>query len=288
MKDQASNLRMLANNHALRFSTTVNDLEELVVVLSGKGGVGKSFLSLHLAYALQANGYRVLLVDANLHNPSIHVMTNTEPSYPLHFWIRDNRPFDERAVIPLSQNLDFVGNTAMVEEMRDPFLENPSLFLELLTPLAVRYDFVLLDTQTGLNDWNLGLLQNANLGLLVGITEPTSVIDTYILIKAARPYLEKAELKLVLNQVLGERTGLEAHNNLNLALKHFLNTEIELWGMIPFDLDVKKAGFEQKPLWSYAHRSSANKAIRKIAGMVEKHWQEKLKNQETPAKEVVI
>ncbi len=286
MKDQASNLRMLASNHSLRFSTTVNDVEELVVIMSGKGGVGKSFLSLHLAYALNASGYRVLLVDSNLHNPSIHVMTNTEPVYPLNFWIRENRTLDERALIPLSQNLDFVGNVVLEEELRDPFLENPNLFLELITPLALRYDFVVMDTQTGLNEWNLGLLQNAHLGLLVGITEPTSVIDTYVLIKAAYPYLEKPQLKLVLNQVLGERTGLEAHNNLNLALKHFLNTEMELWGMVPFDLEVKKAGFEQKPLWSYHKRSSADRSIRKIAALVEKHRQQKMANEETMIQEV--
>jgi len=52
--------------------------QKRIVVVSGKGGVGKSFFSLHLAYALKSQNEKVLLIDSNLQNPSLHILTNSD------------------------------------------------------------------------------------------------------------------------------------------------------------------------------------------------------------------
>ncbi len=275
MKDQATNLRILTGRQRSSFPGTFNGDRQTLLVVSGKGGVGKSFFSLHLAQALAGLGERVLLVDSNLQNPNLHVLTNTDPQYPLVYWLSENRPIQKEAVVRLWNNLDLLANTPQDNPQYGRFLENSQLFMELLSPLCESYDSVVIDTQTALGEWNVSLLKEADLGVLLSISDPTSVIDTYTYIKASLPYLQQPNLKLVVNQVIGEKTGLEAHQNLNLALKNFLDFEIELLGIVPFDMEVKRAGLEQKPVWEFSRRSGALREIQKMASALHAKKQEK-------------
>lgn len=269
MKDQATNLRILAGENRHYFPAAYgNSGQQTILVISGKGGVGKSFLSLYLAQALSNIGERVLLVDSNLQNPSLHILTNTDTAYPLNYWLGENRIVDEDAVVTLRKELDLLPNTAAFNGIHNNPEENAGFLLELLSPLASNYSYVVLDTQTALSQWNLTLLQNADMGLLVSITDPTSVIDTYTFIKASLQYLSQPNFRLIVNQVIGEETGMEAHHNLNLALRHFIDYEVELLGLIPFDMEVKRAGIEQKPLWQHTRHSEAINRIEKLAGLI--------------------
>jgi flagellar biosynthesis protein FlhG len=267
MKDQATNLRMLAGRQPV-FDFQDSPWSRMIVITSGKGGVGKSFLSLHLAYALAGMNKKVLLVDSNMLNPALHILSNTDAAQPISFWMKESLPIENSAKIPLAENLDLLANTAPQEGVFSYVQENANLFMELLAPIAASYDYLVMDTQTGLGDWNLSLLQQANMCLQLSITDPTSVIDTYTFIKAALPYLPDPNIKIVVNQVIGEKTGLEAHQNLNMALSHFLNFEVDLISMIPFDMEVKRAAMAQAPLWKISRTSEALLRIGQLADKI--------------------
>lgn len=288
MKDQAANLRVLAEEKQGSSLAAEAGRQGILVVLSGKGGVGKSFLSLHIAQALTNTGGRVLLVDSNRQSPNLHVLTNTDPAYPIDYWMKNYLTIDERALISLQENLDLLANVAHTRESGFNFPENAHYFLELFRPLAEGYNYIVMDTQTGLNQWNLNLLQTADLGLLVSIADPTSVIDTYMFIKASLPYLQRPNLQLIVNQVLGEKAGIEAHQNLNLALNHFLNYQIELLGTLPFDMDVREAGIEQKPLWEKTRRGQTIREIEKIARAILDFEKDEMTQKTTTYQEVNV
>ena len=265
-KDQATNLRILAGEKQ-GYGTEGNDMNRYytIVVTSGKGGVGKSFVSLHLAWQLTQADQRVLLVDANLQNPSLHVLTNQDPEYPVNYWLSNANPIEQNALMPLAKNLDLLANSSFEVDSRHYTQDDPNLFLENLKPIAKNYDYVVLDTQTGLNQWNLSLQVNADLSLVVSISDPTSIIDSYTYIKAVLPYIGESGLGLILNQVIDKESGLEAHKNLNLALNHFLNYQVELYSLIPFDMHAKKSGMEQNPMWISSPKNAAMKTIQKMA-----------------------
>ncbi|GAB4364628.1 MAG: hypothetical protein Kow0042_03360 [Calditrichia bacterium] len=264
MNDQATNLRLLAA-YQQPLRSEMGTPYQTIMVTGGKGGVGKSSLSLYLSYELARAGERVLLVDSNLQNPNLHILTNCDPAYPVCYWLKENAVFEESALISLGDNLDLIGNKAVDKNHQSYYQEDGLLYLELLQPLASRYDYVVLDTQTGLSRWNLTLLMNADLCLLVTVSDPTSIIDTYTVIKAALPHLNEPNFRLIVNQVIDTKVGSEAHMNLNAALNHFLNYEVELLSLIPFDLDLMKAAVEQKPLWQMVRNSRMLKQVRKVA-----------------------
>lgn len=274
MTDQAANLRILAEGHKKDLES-VEKKYRTIVVVSGKGGVGKSFLSLNLAFALGDLGAGVLLVDANLQNPGLHILTNTDPVYPINYWVAESVTVEQSAIISLNQNVDFLGNSLTIRNHKRYLQENANIFMELLMPLASQYDYLILDQQTGLGQWNLSLLIQADLCLMVTITDPTSVIDTYTMLKATTPYFPVSKYRLVINQNLKEEEGRTAHNNLNLALNHFLNQKIDLLEMIPFDPQVRYSFDRQKALWEVGRRSDALKKIQNIAKSIRSHFTEK-------------
>jgi len=271
--DQATNLRDLARERQNQWTLGASIPPRMLVVASGKGGVGKSFFSLHLAQSLSASGEKVLLVDGNLHNPGLHILTNTDPAFPINYWISKAQVVEENALIRLCENLDLVANNAPLSESSPYPGDFTDLLIELLAPLTAGYSYVIWDTQTGLTPRNLALLRQADITILLSITDPTSIIDTYTFIKAAMPYLSEPQFRLVINQFVGQKTGMEAYQNLNLALKHFLEYQIDLLGLIPFDMEVKRASLEQKPLWKFTRRSSALREIQKISSMLQSHKQ---------------
>ncbi len=284
MNDQARNLRILRDERQHRFHSLVNSDHQRIMVVSGKGGVGKSFFSLHLAQSLANQGERVLLVDSNLQSPNLHLLTNIDSEFPVHYWLAENLPIQEKAVFNLYKNLDVLSNTTS-NLPNFEYLANGELFLELLAPLASKYSFVVMDTHTSLSEWNVSLLRYASLGLLLSISEPTSVIDTYTYIKASLPYLQPPNLQLIINQVIEKQNGIEAHHKLNQALHNFLNFQIHLLGLVPFDMDVKRSGMEQKPIWELSRHSVALWEIHKIAQSVRSLIQQK--NKENQIKQEV-
>lgn len=286
LSDQATSLRFLADQQRDEETGSRKNRRQMIIVTGGKGGVGKSFVSLHLSQALASTGKKVLLVDSNMRNPSLHILTNTDPVFPLRYWMEEARSVEQSGFIEISRNLDLLPNTPPDRQRKNRFPEDANMFLELLNPLAGGYDFLILDTETGLNTWNLSLILQAELTVLVSISDPTSVIDTYTFIKASFPHLSQPHFTLVINQVIEEKSGFEAYTNLNQALNHFLEYRIELLSLIPFDLKVKRAGLAQEPLWQFSGNSKVLQSIRQMAGRILRLQENKLSHNPKQLQEV--
>ncbi len=239
-----------------------------ILVMSGVVGVGKSFISLNLAFALARLNENVLLVDLDLQNPTLHLNTNQIPDFPINYWIKNNRIIENKAVIPIYHNLDLLAN--VVDEFGDQNLASPGVeqLFRLLGPLIKEYGFVVFDTHTGINELNLDLLQASDCVIFVSSTDPISIIDTYTIIKASYPYLSRSDIQLILNQVFEKNASDEAHHNLNYALNNFLDCDINLLGAIPLDDSVKCAKIEKKPHWFISDNSRVLKEIQKIAEII--------------------
>jgi len=257
-------LRSSAGNHT-NLPHLKKNCNIKILVMSGVVGVGKSFISLNLAYALARLNENVLLVDLDFQNPTLHLNTNQIPDFPINYWVKKNRIIENKAVIPIYHNLDLLAN--VVDEFGDQNLAIPEVdqFFRLLGPLTKEYGFVVFDTHTGLNELNLDLLQASDCVIFVSSTDPTSIIDTYTIIKASYPYLSRSDIRLILNQVFEKNASNEAHHNLNYALNNFLDCEINLLGAIPLDDSVKCAKIEKKPHWFISNNSKVLKEIQKIA-----------------------
>jgi flagellar biosynthesis protein FlhG len=242
----------------------------ITAVTSGKGGVGKTFVSANLAAALARQGQRVLVLDADLGLANLDVMLNLAPKLTLHDVISGKCVLDE-AIVPapggfsaLLAGSGMVEYSRMTPEVRDQLLQ-------IIEQVAPRYDRVLLDTGAGISDVVLYTVSLADDVLVVVTPEPTSMTDAYATIKVLATTQGRRELRVVVNQtrVLGE--GRAVRGQLQQVVDRYVNpglsspVRLELLGQVPLDIAVRDAVLRRQLLFETLPGSPAALAVAAVA-----------------------
>ena len=173
-------------------------LGKVLAVTSGKGGVGKTFVSANLAAALAKRGHRVLVLDADLGLANLDVVLNLYPKITLHDVFTGKAKLEEAIVRAPGGFSVLLAGSGMVEysrltpEVRDDFLR-------IISGLMPHYDIVLLDTGAGISDVVLFAVSLASEVLVVATPEPTSLTDAYATIKVLVGQQKRQNIRMVIN-----------------------------------------------------------------------------------------
>jgi flagellar biosynthesis protein FlhG len=218
----------------------------ITAVTSGKGGVGKTFVSANLAAALAERGQRVLVLDADLGLANLDVVLNISPKVTLHDVFTGAKTLDEALIEVAPQFWVLLAGSGLVEysrltpEVRDKLTET-------LAAVAPRFDHVLLDTGAGISDVVLYTVSLADEVLLVTTPEPTSMTDAYATIKVLAATQARRRIGLVVNQVTPGSEGRTVRAQLQQVVDRYVNPTldaplaIELWGEVPLDPAARDA-----------------------------------------------
>lgn len=256
--DQAARLREIVRQTA---RTTKTRHVRMMTVASGKGGVGKSTLSLNLALALAEAGTRVLLVDADHNLGNLSAMLGITPTYTLADILRDDCETTE-AFMRITDRLNFVAGSS--GDTTCPSLTERSAqeVVHRLRSLDVPTDVVILDLSAGIAPSLVSLCLAADETLVVTTDEPTAVMDAYALIKVITLTTPTHPLGVVVNNVSNQHAADETYKKLSLAVKTFLHRSLSYYGGIPADREVQRAVYAQKPLLRASPYSAAALSIR--------------------------
>ncbi|MCA1978782.1 MAG: MinD/ParA family protein [Thiobacillus sp.] len=247
-----------------------NPIGKVVAVTSGKGGVGKTFVSANLAAALARRGLRVLVLDADLGLANLDVVLNLYPKLTLHDVFTGKATLEE-AILPAPGGFSvLLAGSGMVEYSRlTP--EVRSEFLRVVHSLVPRYDVVLLDTGAGISDVVLFAVSLASEVLMVATPEPTSLTDAYATIKVLAGQQQRDQVRLIVNQTSRAGSGLAITRQLQQVLDRFvvgaLGRPFTLahLGDIPADPEVRQAVMRRQLLVKSLPDSPAATAIAQIA-----------------------
>src|SRR5574344_1782067 len=237
----------------------------IIAITSGKGGVGKTFISANLAAALTRHGLKVLVLDADLGLANLDVVLNLHPKITLHD-VFTGRASLEEAVIEAPGGFSvLLAGSGMVEYSRlTPEVRNQ--FINVLQTLTPRFDVVLLDTGAGISDAVLFSVSLAAEVLIVATPEPTSLTDAYAAIKVLATQQKRQHLRLVVNQAARAGDGRAITSQLQQVLNRFVTTEtgrpVRLLhlGDIPADNAVREAVMRRQLLLQGAPGSPASLA----------------------------
>ena len=246
----------------------------IMAVTSGKGGVGKTFISANLAAALTRRGHRVLVLDADLGLANLDVVLNLHPKVTLHDVFTGKARLDD-AVIEAPGGFSVVlAGSGMIEYSRlTPTVRNE--FLNVIHTLAPRYDIVLLDTGAGISDVVLFSVSLASEVLIVATPEPTSLTDAYAAIKVLATQQKRQQLRLVVNQTRRPGDGRANTGQLQQVLDRFVITDsgrpVRLihMGDIPTDPIVRDAIMRRQLLVQQMPGCPAALAITQLASKVD-------------------
>ena len=274
MQDQAAMLRKLVEskqsfNQQAIFENipelNLNDQKtRIIAVTSGKGGVGKTNLTVNLAISLSMIGKKILIIDADLGMANVDVVLGATAKYNLMHLLRDDITIrDVLSAGPYGVN--FISGGSGIEQLANLSEADRKKIMEKLYDCDKFADIILVDTGAGLGHNVLDFLVAADEVVLVTTPEPTAMTDAYAVMKAYSIYAVQRNIKLVINRVYDEYEGKAVILKLVKTAKRFLDLDVEVLGEIYEDRNMMNAVKVQNPLMiSYPNTISA-KCIRAIA-----------------------
>lgn len=257
MTDQASGLRELAKEYKLKSL-------KVITVTSGKGGVGKSSVSLNLAIALSRKGRRVLIIDSDFGFSNIDVMLGVTTKYDLLDVVKHD--VDIRDIIEQGlEGVQFISGGSGVYELTQLDSTELMRMVDSLKTLEDVADTIIFDTSAGVSDNMLRLIYASHETLLVTTPEPTAVVDAYALIKIISEKGKSAGIKLIINKVNNPGEAAAVMDGLVRVAKKNVDVNITKLGCIARDENMEKAIRMQVPILVSFPNCTASMNINSIA-----------------------
>jgi flagellar biosynthesis protein FlhG len=261
-------VRDLNGNATSAEAATVAKGPVTVSVTSGKGGVGKTSLTVNLAYALVERGKRVLVVDGDLGLANVDVLLKLTVTKTIRDLLETGAdPLD--AVVHPHPNLGVLPASSGVPDMVAIGPEEQTLLGEFLHPIMKQFDFVLMDTAAGIGSSVLWFNTFVRHNVVLATSDPTSITDAYAVMKVLSTDYGRHRFLLVMNQVRSDEEGRHTYEALEKVAKRFLPFSLDYLGAIPEDPVVRMAVRHQTPFFKRSPQARATVAISQLAKRIE-------------------
>lgn len=241
---------------------------QVIAVSGGKGGVGKSNISVNLSIALAELRRRVVLLDADLGLANVDVLLGLKAKHTLSD-VLDGGMSLRDVLVTGPAGLKIVPAASGVQRMTMLGPREHAGLINAFSELSDQVDILVVDTAAGISDTVISFVRAANEVLVVVCDEPSSITDAYALIKVLNRDHGLQRFRVVANMTRTPREGQSMYNKLNSVCERFLDVTLQYVGAIPFDENVRKAVQKQKSLLEFAPHAKASQAIRDLAREVD-------------------
>lgn len=258
--DQASTLRQMVGKADPGTAT------QIITLTSGKGGVGKSTISVNLGLALAAAGKKVLLFDADLGLANVNVLLGVVPKFNLYHVIKGHKELEE-IIIRTPEGLDIIAGASgysMLANLSDKERSNLVAAFERLTG----YDIMLIDTGAGVSSNVVGFTLPADKVIVITTPEPTAITDAYGIIKSIVLVAPDKNIKLLVNRATSSLEGKKVAERVINISSQFLNVRVENLGFIYDDDNVAKSIRRQKPFYQLFRNCKAAACLDIVASRI--------------------
>lgn len=261
--DQAEQLRIIKANQIKS-----KPLARVMTVTSGKGGVGKSNVSINLAIQFRKMGKKVIILDADFGLANIEIMFGAVPKHNLYDLIYQGKSI--RDIITWGpMDVGFISGGSGIAGMSNLDREYLNYIIQNLSELDTLTDVIIVDTGAGISDAVLEFLVSSGEILLITTPEPTSITDSYSLLKAlnrhSRFKMDNTQVKVIANRVDNEEDGTDLFLKLNAVVTKYLKIPITYLGAVPRDEQLAKAVMQQSPISMQNPNAKSAKAYEEIA-----------------------
>jgi len=259
-RDQAERLRLIMKE---KNEESIYGREpRTIAISSGKGGVGKTSLSINLAIAFAEIGKRVVVMDADLGLANVNVVLGIIPKYNLYHVMKKQKRIRD-IIVDTKYGIQIISGASGFSQLANLEEEERLSFIEGLKDLAYA-DIIIIDTAAGISQNVLSFLRAADDAIIVTTPEPTAITDAYGIIKSISTEANGPNIKLVVNRVNTIIEGKRvAERVINIA-GQFLNIKVDNLGFIFEDSVVRKAVIKQDPFIKSSPNSKASQSVRHL------------------------
>lgn len=251
-------------------SKTHQDVTRVISFTSGKGGVGKTHTVVNTAVTLAAQGFSVLILDADLGLANVDVLAGVTPKGTLHDVLKGRCALDD-ILVEGPGGIVIIPAASGVEEIQALGNAEKMVLMSEVERIAHHYDFLLIDTPAGIGSDVMYFNSAAGEVVCVITGEPTSLTDSYALMKVLNSAYGEKSFGVVVNDVDSEAAAQVAYNSLASAVQKFLHIETRMLTWIPSDSVVRECVMERKPLSYVRPSSKAALGISQLARTLVEH-----------------
>ena len=270
MTDQAEQLREIMKGRASEEASSGSEKTRIITVASGKGGVGKTNLSINLALAYAKLGKKVIVLDADLGLANVNVVLGMIPKYNLYHIIRKQKTMKE-IILDTDYGIRIVAGASGFFKIANLGQEERDGFIRELSELASA-DIIIIDTSAGVSSNVLAFVAAADDVIIVTTPEPTAITDAYGIIKIIATEIDSLDLglKLIVNRVKSVTEGKKVSERVINIAGQFLNLKVDYLGYVYDDPVVSASVIKQKPFLVAEPNSKAAICVKQLVSRLEK------------------
>lgn len=235
----------------------------IITLASGKGGVGKTTVSVNLAIALAHFGMRVLVVDADFGLANIDVMLGVQTKYNLSHFVRGERRLDEIVHIGYD-GVRFISGGSGLSELLQLDDRQLARLIRSLTRLDTPVDYIICDAGAGINENILQLVEASSSTVVVTTPEPTAILDAYALIKTIVTRNKSYPISVIMNRVESKKEADHVVGGFSEVLSRHLGKEVKCLGHILNEPEVSRSIKRQTPILISAPDSRFSRDVKDI------------------------
>lgn len=252
--DQATGLRRMTNIKPVR----------VIAIASGKGGVGKTNLSVNLGVSLCKLGKKVALLDADMGLANVDILLGLHPEYNLTHVINGEKTLGD-IVVEGPHGLKVIPASSGVQHMAEMGIIEQAGIISAFSEFEHDIDVLLVDTAAGIHSSVVNFARASQEILIVVCDEPTSLTDAYALIKLLNRDHGVNRFHIITNMVDTLQDGKALYQKLCKVTDQYLDVALYFTGAIPFDKSLRQAVKKQQAVVESMPQSPASQAIKGLA-----------------------
>ncbi len=241
---------------------------KVIAVTGGKGGVGKTNLSVNLSVALAEMQRRVVLMDADLGLANVDVLLGLQARFTLADVLSGERKIRD-ILLTGPAGMKVVPAASGIANMAKLSHQEHAAIIHSFSELSDQLDVLMVDTAAGISDTVVSFVRAAQEVIVVVCDEPSSITDAYALIKLLNTEHDVFRFRVIANMTRTQQEGINLFNKLNGVCERFLDASLQYLGAVPFDENVRKAVQKRKALLEFAPQCKASQAIRALAQKID-------------------
>jgi len=256
--DQADNLRRLVEPKALK----------IIAVSSGKGGVGKTNVSVNLAISMAKQGKEVLLLDADLGMANVDVLLGLNTEYDLSHVVSGERTLEE-IIVEGPSNIKVIPASSGINKMANLTPAEQTGLINAFSELGNVVDALIIDTGAGIADTVVNFCKASQDVIVVVHDEPASITDAYAFIKVMSRHHNVSRFHILANMTHDVQEGRNLFKKLSTATDRFLDVILTFVGDVPYDDKLRKSIQHQRAVVEAFPRSPSALAFKRITRKID-------------------
>jgi len=271
MKRKKENTASSKSGSSAKPAAKAADKARIITVTSGKGGVGKTNLSVNMALAFARLGKKVIVMDADLGLANVNVMLNMIPKYNLYHVIKKQKTIRE-ILVETEYGISIVAGASGFSQIANMGEDDRKDFIAELDSLS-NADIIIIDTSAGVSSNVLDFIAAADDAVIITTPEPTAITDAYGIIKILATEYDSLNmgLKLVVNRAKGAAEAKSVADRMINIAGQFLNLKVDYLGFIYDDSSVPHAVLRQKPFMVVDPKCKASICVQHIVERMDRN-----------------